>query len=48
MKLERLAYFAVVAVLSDSISSTGDAFAGNKDCEVPQISQSYLGKNPGC
>ena len=31
MKLEKLAYFTVVAVLSDSISSTGDAFVGNKD-----------------
>lgn len=31
MKLEILAYFAVVAVLSDSIRSTGDVFAGDKD-----------------
>lgn len=31
MKLEILAYFVIVAVLSDSINSMGGAFGGNKD-----------------
>lgn len=31
IKLEMLSYFVVVAVLSDSISATGDAFAVDKD-----------------